>query len=230
VLSRIERVSTTEAIVDQLIAQMRRGDLRPGDRLPSEVELMRMLGVGRSSIREAKQILVSKGIIEAHPGRGSFVCQPGIGAAIDAEVFSLLVADEHVRDLYEARGLLEAQIVGLAAQRATAEDLARIEAALRNMELAASLGESVYDAGMEFHLALVRAAHNPVLERLYEPIVGLLQAHQRPIYERLSDPTLELEQHRQILACVLGRDSDEAMAAMRQHLAYVATTTRSGGS
>jgi DNA-binding FadR family transcriptional regulator len=79
---------------------------------------------------------------------------------------------------------------------------------------------------MEFHLILVKAAHNPVLVTLYQPIAGLLQEHQRPIYEQLSDPQGELRQHREIFASIQQRDSALARETMRRHLDYVLSTTR----
>jgi GntR family transcriptional repressor for pyruvate dehydrogenase complex len=225
-LNRIERVSATDAVVEQLISLVRSGDLRPGDKLPSEVELMEALGVGRSTLREAKRVLISLGLVEAHPGRGSFVMELGPDDAINREIVSLLIADEHIMALYEARALLEVQISGLAAQRATDEDLAELELALDRVGEAAAAGEGVYDLAMEFHLILVKAAHNPVLVTLYQPISTLLQEHQRPIYERLSDPEVELRQHREILASVRRRDSALAQDTMRRHLEYVLSTTQ----
>jgi GntR family transcriptional repressor for pyruvate dehydrogenase complex len=224
-LNRIERVSATEAVVDQLISLIRRGDLRPGDKLPSEFELMEMLGVGRSTLREAKRVLISLGLVEAHAGRGSFVMELGPDDAINPEVVTLLIADAHVMALYEARAVLEVQISALAAERATDEDLVELEIALGALARAVSAGESVYDLAMEFHLILVKAAHNPVLVTLYQPIATLLQEHQRPVYERLSDPAVELRQHREILASIRQRDSALAQATMRRHLDYVMGTT-----
>jgi GntR family transcriptional repressor for pyruvate dehydrogenase complex len=225
-LSRIERVSATEAVVDQMISLIRRGDLRPGDKLPSEFELMEMLGVGRSTLREAKQVLISLGLIEAYPGRGSFVMELGPDDAINQEIVALLIADEHIMALYEARALLEVQISALAAARATEDDLTELELALEALAQAVAAGESVYDLAMEFHLALVKAAHNPVLVTLYQPIATLLQEHQRPLYERLSDPAVELCQHQEILASIRQRDSALAQATMRRHLDYVMNTTQ----
>lgn len=225
-LSQIERVTTTRAIVDQIISLMKRGELKPGDRLPSESELMELLGVGRSSIREAKQTLIAMGLIEAHPGRGSYVREIRPDVLIDADVVSLLLADEHVLALHEARELLEVQVAALAASRATEDDFAVLRDALGKMAEAVSASESVYDPGMEFHVALVKAAHNPVLVKLYDPIIALLRAYQRPVYEGYSDPQAELRHHEMIYECIRAGDSTLAQSTMRMHLDYVIATMK----
>jgi GntR family transcriptional repressor for pyruvate dehydrogenase complex len=225
-LGQIERVTTTRAIVDQVISLMKSGDLKPGDRLPSENELMELMGVGRSSIREAKQTLIAMGLIEAHPGRGSYIREVGLEALIDGDVVSLLLSDEHVMALHEARELLEVQVVALAAGRATADDLATLKAALDRMADAVAANESVYDPGMEFHVALVKAAHNPVLVKLYDPIIGLLREYQQPVYEGHSDPAAELRHHRMIFESIRAGDSELAQNTMRMHLDYVIATIK----
>jgi len=73
----VKTINTKQAIVHQLISLIKRGSLKPGDKLPSENELMEMLKVGRSSIREAKQILAAMNLIETRPGQGSFVKEVG---------------------------------------------------------------------------------------------------------------------------------------------------------
>jgi GntR family transcriptional repressor for pyruvate dehydrogenase complex len=225
-LNQVERITTTQAIVDQIIDSMKRGELKPGDRLPSENEMMVSLGVGRSSIREAKQILSAMGLIEAYPGRGSFIKKVTPETFIDPDIAWLLLADEHVWALHEARELLEVQVARLAAERATKEDLAAMESALIRLEEFVRAGESVYDVAGEFHQALVRAAHNPVLVSLYQPIIGLLQEYQRPIYERYSDPQAELSDHRKIYESICQRDSALVQKTMHEHLQYVAHTTK----
>lgn len=225
-LNQIERVTTTQAIVDQIIDTMKRGQLKPGDKLPSENELMVRLGVGRSSIREAKQILSAMGLIEAYPGRGSFIKEVSPDTFIDPDIAWLLLADEHVWALHEARELIEVQVARLAAERATDDDLAEMESILLGLEKMVRAGESVYDIGGEFHLALVKAAHNPVLLSLYQPIMGLLQEYQRPIYERYSDPESELSHHREIYESICQRDGELAQKTMHEHLQYVAHATK----
>jgi GntR family transcriptional repressor for pyruvate dehydrogenase complex len=204
-LNQIERVTTTQAIVDQIIDTMKRG---------------------RSSIREAKQILSAMGLIEVCPGRGSFIKGVSPDTFIDPDIAWLLLADEHVWALHEARELLEVQVARLAAERATEDDLAEMESALLRLEEIIRAGESVYDVAGEFHLALVKAAHNPVLIGLYQPIKGLLHEYQRPIYEQYSDPESELAHHREIYESICRRDGELAQKTMHEHLQYVAHTTK----
>jgi GntR family transcriptional repressor for pyruvate dehydrogenase complex len=130
--------------------------------------------------------------------------------------------------LYETRELLEVQVARLVAERATDADLQTLEEALEQLEYAVRAGESVYDAGLQFHFVLIKAAHNPVLVSLYDVIMGLLQEYQRPFYEQTSDPQAELEHHGQIYRSVRDRDPAQAERVMRQHLRYVKETTIHG--
>ncbi|MCL4459228.1 MAG: FadR family transcriptional regulator [Chloroflexi bacterium] len=220
-LKEVQTISATQAIVEQLISLIKSGYLKPGSKLPSEDELGKMLGVGRSSVREAKRTLMAMRLIEARPGRGSIVKEISPEAVVDVDVLHLLLADETAIALHEARELLEIQIAGLAAQRAIPEDFIAMEKALEDMDWAAKTSHSVYDPGMAFHLALTKAAHNAVLVKLYRPIMSLLQAHQRPAYERYSDPQVEVKAHWEIYESIRSRDAEKAKRVMYSHLQYV---------
>src|SRR5690349_11082065 len=121
-LDLIARGPVRDAVVEQLLGVLRSGGLKPGDRLPAEPELMRLTGVGRSTVREAVRALVSMQLVEVRHGHGTFV-RDGLGAdLIDPPM--LLYLDDHriLRDLMESRRVVEPSIARLAAERATPED------------------------------------------------------------------------------------------------------------
>src|SRR5262249_28775398 len=105
-LEQARRRSLSDTVMDQLLSQLRNGSIRPGDRLPGEHELMRMLGVGRSSVREALRALITLGLVETRPGRGPVVVarspNPLAGLGRGADVADALQKSA-VLDLLEVR-------------------------------------------------------------------------------------------------------------------------------
>jgi len=223
-----ERISDTrksQAVVEQILEYIADSRLRPGDRLPSESIMMEMLGVGRSSIREAKQILEAKHILEPIPGKGTFVREIG-SEFLDFSVVRMLLATETLEEIYEVRRVFESHIAALAAERATPEDFAKLESILSLMEERVSRGAPVYDLGLDFHMALASATRNRVLQKLFHPLAELLHRHQEPIYIARSSPADELNEHRELLAAIAARDSDRAEKRMLIHLARVEEITQ----
>src|SRR5688572_16741987 len=128
ILEQPRKVTVVESIVEQIVRQIQAGRLKPGDKLPSERQLIDMLNVGRSSIREALQGLAAIGVVESRAGQGSFISQNVHLLMPDIENPALpasLQRDMRMK-LIEARRMVEVDIVALAAQRATAEGVARL--------------------------------------------------------------------------------------------------------
>lgn len=223
--SEVESIGVADAVVERILLLIREGRLKPGDRLPTENELITVLGVGRSSIREAKRALAAMRLIESTPGRGSFVREIDPGSILSPDVAHLLLADETSVALQEARELLEPSVAALVAEKARAPDLAGIKASLEEMKRAVTEGKSTYDAGMAFHFAIVQASCNPVIINLYQPIMQLLIKYQRPLYERYADRQEEIRQHSQIYAAIEQRNARRARDAMGDHLKYVRRVT-----
>ena len=99
--------SVVESIRDQVYALIRGAELIPGAKLPSEKELMQQLGVSRPALREAIHRMVGEGLLEVRPGRGTYVREPTSAAAIQADVVSLLLMPEDLKDIQEVREILE---------------------------------------------------------------------------------------------------------------------------
>src|SRR5574342_711822 len=136
-LQTASRVPLSQVVLEQLMEQIRSGSLRPGDRLPTEHELARALDVGRSSVREALRGLIAFGLIETKAGRGAVVTQQARSPLAHVRSSAHLlerVQKTALLDLLEVRECLEGQAAELAAQRATAEDVATIERAAGSVE------------------------------------------------------------------------------------------------
>lgn len=224
---RVENNRVSDQVVEQVISLMKEGHLRPGDKLPPETELMKILGVGRSTIREAKRTLVSMKLIESGPGRGSFVRPPDARSIVASDLAYLWLADETAVALHQTRELLEPSIAEFVARNLRQDDISKMSAVLREMEASVKGGLSFYRLGMDFHRALVQACHNPVVESLYEPIIELLYEHQRPVYEKHVDPEEELQEHVEIFRALVARDPERARRTMQEHLRHVRSVTAS---
>lgn len=169
---------TVQSLPDQvahtILQRIATGELRPGHRLPSQRELARAMGVGLAVVREAVQRLTALNVLEATHGSGTVV-QPfrWIPLIFDPSLFELAVRRIGVADLWEARRLLEGQIIRLAAERATEANLEAIRAVLERAEPLPVGYDDSKRLNREFHLAIARAAQNQVLEDLVAPLLDV---------------------------------------------------------
>jgi DNA-binding FadR family transcriptional regulator len=140
-----------------------RGDIQPGDTLPSEVDLCDMMKVGRSAVRDALRVLVGKGLIAALPKSGTKVRNSEHWNHLDPDVlrwqFEITGLDDYLRKLFQLRFAVEPAASAVAARTATAEDVEAIGVALSGMANAAT-NEAYAQADIEFHKAIYRATHN----------------------------------------------------------------------
>jgi DNA-binding FadR family transcriptional regulator len=211
-------------VVDALVPMIVGGKLAPGSLLPTEPEMGSRFGVSRSVVREALRVLGAKGLIEVRHGSGTRVTTPDRWDPLDLAVLSALRATVPsatvLRDLLEARTIVECEVAALAAERADAGHHAALNAALATMR--ASLGDPPrYVTGdSAFHLTLLRAARNRVLERMAQPMHELLSYAQALTDAIPGVLSRALAEHEAIAAAVLRRDAAGAREAMRVHLAH----------
>lgn len=163
-----------DQVAQTILRRIATGKLRPGNRLPSQRDLAQSMGVGLAVIREAVQRLQALNIVEATHGSGT-VIRPfrWMPLIYEPSYFLLAAQSIGVRELWEARRLIEGQIIRLAAQRATPRDLAAMRAALDRADPLPPDYEASQILNREFHLALARAAQNAVFEDLVAPLLEL---------------------------------------------------------
>lgn len=223
-LQPVARRSLSDGIVEQITALIASNVFKPGDRIPSEKELCRQFCVGRTSVREALRSLSVMGILESHPGEGTFVClNPG---RYLERVFQwgLLLDRKVVEDLVETRLMLESQTADLAAQKATKKDLRDIEVALEGMEESLADPEKYLESDLRFHLGIARATQNSILHNLLTTIRGYLQAFIRetlassPASDSTRRAAVSLAEHKKILRALKKGDPEEARRAMTEHI------------
>jgi GntR family transcriptional regulator, transcriptional repressor for pyruvate dehydrogenase complex len=217
-LRKVQLQSASDVVLEQLQQLILEGRLRPGERLPAEQELSEALGVGRSTVREAKKTLTDRGLIESRGRLGTFVVGPPTDITRHPALRHLL-ADPTLPDLYEGRLVVEVAAIRLATQRASDRDISELYDYLRQVERDIVRNDAdVWPRLVTFHRSLVRMAHNNVLLSIFDLLAHLLMAHQVPFYPSVAELQREVVSHRELVDCIAGRDPEAATELMRDHL------------
>ena len=222
VLSTFQEIKI-ETPVDKIIRQIRSlitsGQLKPGDRLPSERKLAEKLGVGRSYVRDALQRLEFYGILKTLPQSGTIVAGIGITALEGLISDVLKMENTDFGSLVETRVLLEMEAARLAAKRRTNEDIKNIKMALEAYEKQVKQGWEGVEEDLLFHLKIAEASKNAVLKSLMliitpDIIKNFIQ------FEVCKDGRfyMAMEEHKIILKYIVAQQADQAARAMQEHL------------
>lgn len=194
------------------------GQLKPGDRLPSERELATQVGFSRPTLRAGLGKLAALGVIETRHGAGTFVTSgPPRLAAASSRVLSALhgfTGDE----MYEARRVLEVGAAGLAARRASPEDMAGISEQVAEMFASVEAPKAFLVHDVRFHRAVAAASGNPVIAALVEMISSLVYEQRQGTAERATNLRESAEMHRRIYQAVRAHDEARARLEMEKHL------------
>lgn len=210
---------------DQLISLFEQrildGDLKAGEPLPPEREIVQQHGVSRTVVREALRAIANKGLIVARPGYRPYVAQPGYDAAISAVgsvVTQLLGQPGGVRNLFDVRIRMEASLVRDAANIATADDIQLLEDALAANKTAIPDSAAFYKTDIAFHGILYEIPGNPVLPAIHRAYTDWL-SRQWDHMPRLPDRNEQnYQSHKAIFDAILRRDPDRAETALRKHM------------
>lgn len=217
-----------------LLAEIVSGARPEGTSLPREADLAKQFGVSRGVARECIRSLEERGLISVKHGRGATVLPERDWDVFDPDVLTALLRRggrlDALREFLECRTLLEVQAAGLAAERATDEDLTKLSAAFERMTDAADralltpAGEDLYqEADIAFHRAIIDATENRALARITEPLHRALSAAIQPLARPERRLERALPEHEAILTAILDRDPETARQSMRDHLSTVET-------
>jgi GntR family transcriptional repressor for pyruvate dehydrogenase complex len=216
-----------EQIVQQVEESIHKGTLKVGEQLPPERDLAQQFGVSRTAVREAVKALREKGLVEAYPGRGTFITESSPYSMRQSLDRMLKVGQpEGSAYLAEVREILEPEIAALAATRFDAEDLASMREQVALMDTARKDPDVFIEADLDFHLALAEAAANPLILSLIDSIVGLLREQRMGIFQVDGGPERGQYHHRRILEAIEHRDPLGARDAMKAHLRQVREDSR----
>lgn len=212
-----QRGNVTQLVIRRIKSALLSGELKPGDRLPSEPELAQRWGLGRTSVREALKMLVAIGVLEVRRGDGTFVVESVGGNALDPLVFGLLLEPGSRAELLEFRTALELDFVELAVRRATEDDLTAMEAAIQRLEalVAQAPAEAMQlaEADLAFHRAVQLATHNRFLAKVGDAVLDFFAAS---LYRSMTTPAAGLRavgHHRALLEALRSRDPEHARVA-----------------
>lgn len=209
----------SDKIIHQIKELISTGQLKPGDKLPSERQLSEKLGVGRTYVRDAIRKLEFYGILKTLPQSGTVVAGLGITALEGLITDVLRLEGQDFHSLVETRVLLETNSAKFAAIRRTEDDIVSITNALDAYEKAVKNGKSAVEEDLLFHLTIAEASKNSVLNSLMLIIIpDILTFFKENDVCGGDKPLSALEGHHEILDHIINKESAMAEKAMREHL------------
>ena len=218
-LNEIKVEKLSDKIISQIKDLITAGQLKPGDRLPSERKLSETFRVGRMHVRDAIQKLEFYGILKTLPQSGTVV--EGMGAvALEGMLTDILkLNDADIHSMTETRIILETSAVQLAAQRGTDADFVKIKDALAAFEAKVNNDEQGIEEDLLFHLKISEATHNTVLNSMQLLILPDVIKLNKNL-KICSDGRFKeaLEEHKVIFEHMINRRSGEAAEVMKYHL------------
>jgi GntR family transcriptional repressor for pyruvate dehydrogenase complex len=211
---------STEHVVSYVRTLIERGELRRGDRLPPERDLATTIGVSRPTVRAGLRALSAMGVVQSRHGSGTFI--PDGPPALGSEPLSFLAALHGFtrEEMYEARRILEVGAAGLAAERATPDQLATLADEVAGMFASLADPQLFLVHDINFHRAVAGASGNPIVSSLVEMVSALYYERRRATAARASDRDLRdaAEAHRAVYQAVRAHDTERARRAMHAHL------------
>ena len=203
----IQNKSLADMIAETLKQQITEGTYRAGDKLPTEPELMKTFGVGRSSVREAVKLLVNMGVVRVQQGSGTFVAVPSNNDDVNIKMST---ADR--TELDEVRKILDIAIVEKAVARRTEKDIERMRASLEKRKVNAEKGllEECIEADLNFHIAIADAAHNRILADIYRSAATHLLSEFNRIYDGTDCFINSQTSHEKLLKHIIAGDLKNA--------------------
>src|SRR5574341_883957 len=213
----------SEDIVQQIKAQIFAGQIVPGHRLLTEMELTEQFRVSRTTVRDALRVLESQGLIDIKVGAGggAFVAAPSTQPVSDSLTNMLRMHKSSIKELVEARLVVETSIVALAARRATAADLRAMEQAIAAARAGLVANDPYFmPHSVAFHIALAEAAKNEVLLSTVNSFRSLFYETLEKLFPAPDMAQRAIEDHQKILDAVKVRDAERPQQIMRVHLLY----------
>src|SRR6056297_955421 len=208
----IKKNSTSNMVIEQIKNEIIEGNLKPGEKIPTERELAKILGVSRTSIREAINALSYSGYLESMQGKGTFVTE---NAKKYDEISELLsnVSDYSLSSLMEVREMLEGEFVKLATMRATDEEM---------REIVKEYNAEFVREDLNFHLYIANVTHNPLMNTLMKVFGAMLHRETNQITQesvRTKEKTIEITGR--LVEAMMNREADKAKELMLEHIRLV---------
>lgn len=217
----IPRPKLYEEIVSRIEAAILAGDIKAGDTLPSEREIMQLYGVGRTAVREALFALQKKGIVHLQSGQRATVVEPKLEVILESLSDTgrhLVASPEQLSELHNARCMLEAFLARVAAQQATPAQIAGLEVLLEQNRATIQDPERFIDTNLAFHRAIALVSGNVFIEGLYRTVHSWLATQRRVASQDPGACEDAYHWHVRIFEAIRNRDADEAEQVMSRHI------------
>lgn len=210
--------SLSEKIAQSILDAIISGKIRQQDPFPSQYQLGQLFGVSRTVIREATQILVSKGILEVKHGKRITILPPSHDQITESVSLAFLRKNISLIEVLELRKVLEVEIVAFAALKAEESDIESLKLHIETMKEHLTEEIGYVDADVVFHKAIFMAAKKPAFELVLNSLNDYLFESRRKSYRGPLNTMRAVDSHQQILEAIEERDPEKAQAAMRKHL------------
>lgn len=221
-LRAIERPSAVEQVVERITQVIRDRKLGAGERLPGEFELVDQLKVSRPVLREALSRLQSMGLVDIQRGRGTFVgSTDSLASCVQLLRTALTISPRELLSYTELRSAIEVQAARLAAERASDDDVAALEALLVELNSTELPYAELLEIDFRFHRKLIDIAGNELMSNLMEVIYEFVLAQMAQTTPSPHENKLGHRLHQELVAAVKAHDPDSAERAMREHMQAV---------
>jgi DNA-binding FadR family transcriptional regulator len=218
----IQRRKLYQDVVERLMLRIQSGEIRPGDHLPPERELMDVYGVGRPAVREALQALERSGIVEISHGERAKVVVPtarDLILQIASGTRHLLQSQpDMLEHLKEARLFLEVGTARMAAQKAGPQDVEALRERIEEQRAALTQMERFLACDMAFHREIARVSGNPIFPAVIEAVFQWAGDYYQPLVRAPGAEQLTLQEHARLVDAIAAHDPDAAEQAVRAHV------------
>lgn len=219
---KLSRENLSDRVVQQIKEKIESGELKPGDKLPSDQELAAKFGISRMTLREGLKILQYTNVLAAIPGGGYEVQEPGLANLISSlsEIYNENMAEQTFRELKELRLTLEVKAVQLACVRRSEEDLIRLKQSIEKMEQAINEknADAIIESSIEFHNIIANASGNELFAVVLDSIQDITRKGRIETLTIRGRYTLAVEEHHKLYMAIEQRDIELAVRLMQYHI------------
>ena len=222
IIEPIQKRKLYQDVIDRLMQRIESGELKTGDQLPSERELMEAYGVGRVAVREALQDMARSGIVEISHGERARVVTPTASLLIEQIAGGarhlLRIQPEMLEHLKQARTFLETGMARMAAEKATSEDVRILQNLLEKQRAALPNIDQFIKQDMLFHREIARISGNPIFPAIIDALFGWASEHYQSIVRAPGVEQLTLSEHQKIIDAIAAHDVVKAEKMLSDHL------------
>ena len=213
----IKKINIGEQVYNQMKNQILSGDWKPGDKIPSENQLMALFGVSRGTVRQAVQKLAGEGLIATRHGEGSFVQTSGLDNYFQTNVPLFTIGEDEMEKIFEFRSMFESGVAEVAALKATDDQILRLEENYQRMQTEVGLLNQFVHTDLDFHMLVSECSQNTLAVQIFNSYEGLLEPSILHMTKTIGVGN-GVKYHGLILDAIRRHDPQQARAVMQQHL------------